>query len=167
MRSNNQPRGAGEDPVRDDSSFQDAATIRRILTRSRTIAVIGLSHDERKDSHRVAGYLQGQGYRVIPVNPQPGTILGESVYPALRDIPFPVDCVDIFRPSREVGGVVDEVIRRHQAGLDSPAVWMQLAIIDPAAARRARQAGLDVVMDRCTLIEHRLLVDARILGPAS
>ena len=165
VSANTKTSDAGEYSTGDGPTFQNAATVQRILAHSRTIAVIGLSHDEEKDSHRVASYLRAQGYRVIPVNPRPGLILGETVYSSLRDIPFPVDCVDIFRPSHEVGAVVDEVIQRHQAGVDSPAVWLQLGIIHQVAAQRAQKAGLEVVMDKCTLIEHRILVDAGVLGP--
>jgi len=95
-------------------------------------------------------YLQGCGYRIVPVRPGGGEILGEKVYARLSDIPFAVDIVDHFRRSSEVGAHIDEAIE-----LRVPAVWMQEGIVDEAAAARAREAGLMVVMDRCMLKEHR------------
>ncbi|RMF89742.1 MAG: CoA-binding protein [Methanobacteriota archaeon] len=127
-------------------------TIRQILEEYRTIAVVGLSKNPEKDSHRVARYLQSAGYRVIPVNPTAEEILGEKAYPRLSDIPFKVEVVDIFRPSAEAGAVVEEAI-----SVGAKAVWMQLGIVNEEAAKKARNAGLDVVMDRCMMIEHRRL----------
>ena len=130
------------------------ATIEEILTRSKVIAVVGLSDREDRPSHTVAKYLQSQGYRVIPVNPRlEGPVLGEQPYPDLGSVPGHIDLVDIFRRAADVPPVVDAAI---EAG--ASAVWMQLGIVNEQAAERARQAGLDVVMDRCTSIEHRLLV---------
>ncbi len=130
------------------------ATIEEILTRSKVIAVVGLSDREDRPSHTVARYLQSQGYRIIPVNPLlEGPVLGEQPYPDLESVPEHMDLVDIFRRAVDVPPVVDSAIR-----VKASAVWMQLGIIHEEAAERAREAGLDVVMDHCTSIEHRLLV---------
>lgn len=125
-------------------------TIVEILTSARTIAVVGASPKPERDSHRVMAYLQERGFRTIPVNPvskQP-EILGEKVYASLAEIPEPVDMVDIFRRSEEAGQVTDEAI-----AIGARAVWMQLGVVDHEAARRAEEAGLKVVMDRCPMRE--------------
>jgi len=124
--------------------------VERVLDQYRTWAVVGCSPNEWRDSHDVAAFLQRSGYRVIPVNPQchADEILGERCYPDLASVPEPVDVVDIFRRSDKAGAHVDEAIA---AG--AKAVWMQLGVVDEAAAERARAAGLDVVMDRCPKIE--------------
>lgn len=125
-------------------------TIRRVLTAHRTWAVVGCSPNPLRDSHRIAALLQRQGLKVIPVNPQAAgeTILGEPVVASLHDIAEPVDVVDVFRRSELAGAHVDEAIV-----IGARAVWLQLDVIDEAAAQRARDAGLDVVMDRCPAIE--------------
>jgi predicted CoA-binding protein len=123
-------------------------TIRHVLTAYRTWAVVGCSPDPVRDSHRIAALLQRRGFRVIPVNPGVEEVLGERAYASLADVPEPVDVVDIFRRSDQAGRHVDEAI---DAG--AKAVWMQLGVIDLAAAERARAAGLHVVMDRCPAIE--------------
>ena len=113
-----------------------------------------MSDREDRPSHRVARYLQSQGYRIIPVNPRlEGPVLGEQPYPDLESVPEHVDLVDIFRRAADVPPVVESAIK-----VGASAVWMQLGIIHEEAAERARGAGLDVVMDHCTSIEHRLLV---------
>ena len=124
--------------------------IKALLQRVKTIAVVGLSPDPDRPSYSVAMYLQGCGYRIVPVRPGGGEILGEKIYARLSDIPFAVDIVEHFRRSSEVGAHIDEAIE-----LRVPAVWMQEGIVDEAAAARAREAGLMVVMDRCMLKEHR------------
>jgi len=126
------------------------AEIKALLQRVKTIAVVGLSPDPDRPSYSVAMYLQGCGYRIVPVRPGGGEILGETVYRRLRDVPFAVDIVDHFRRSSEVGAHIDDAIE-----LRVPAVWMQEGVVDEAAAQRARAAGLVVVMDRCMLKEHR------------
>ena len=133
-------------------SFQNPSPdeIKAFLERIRTIAVVGLSTDPDRPSYSVAMYLQNNGYRIVPVRPGGGHILGEPVYPALSDIPFRVDAVDCFRKASQVGAHVDEAI-----ALGCPAVWLQEGVIDTGAADRARKAGLFVVMDRCMLKEHR------------
>lgn len=121
-----------------------------ILKRAKTIAVVGLSDSPLRPSHGVAAYLQTQGYRIIPVNPQIQTSLGEKAYPSLLDVPEKIDIVDIFRRPEFVEEVVDQAIR-----LKIPTVWMQEEIVHEKAAQKARQAGIFVVMDRCILLEHR------------
>ena len=128
---------------------QDADAAERILDRARTIAVVGLSPDPRRPSHGVARYLQRAGYRIIPVNPNADAVLGEKSYGSLRELPEPVDVVDVFRRSEFVGPIVDDVI-----AIKAGAVWLQDGVIDEAAAERARAAGLDVVMDDCMMRRH-------------
>ena len=134
-----------------DDAMSDA-TIRRVLTETRTIALVGWSPKADRPSHRVAAFLKARGYRVIPVNPgQAGQIaLGETVRASLAEIGEPVDMVDIFRRSEEAGAVVDEALAV-LPGLK--AVWMQLGVVDAAAAARAEAAGVTAVMDRCPAIE--------------
>jgi uncharacterized protein len=128
--------------------------IRELLTEARTIAVVGLSANPARPSHGVASFLQRRGYRVIPVNPNlDGPVLGEEPYASLRDVPFRVDIVDIFRRSEFVAAVVDDAI-----AVGARAVWMQLDVIDQAAAARAAASGLAVVMDRCIAVEHGRLL---------
>lgn len=129
------------------------AEIKTLLTEVRSIAVVGWSPKPDRPSHRVAAFLKARGYRVIPVNPgQAGQeALGETVRASLAEVwaeAGPVDMVDIFRRSEEAGSVVDEAI-----ALGAKAVWLQLGVIDEAAAARARAAGLTAVMDRCPAIE--------------
>ncbi len=125
-------------------------TIRTVLEESATWAVVGCSPDPRRDSHRIAALLQRRGKRVIPVNPGAGEVLGERAYASLRDLPgeIKVDVVDIFRRPDRAGAHVDEAI-----AIGASAVWMQLGVVDHAAAARAIEAGLLVVMDRCPAIE--------------
>ncbi|MER3424679.1 MAG: CoA-binding protein, partial [Nitrospiraceae bacterium] len=118
--------------------------ILRILTECRTIAVVGLSSNPARPSYRVAAYMKQQGYTVIPVNPCETEVFGLPAFPALGAVPEPIDLVDVSRKSEEAGAVVDEAIK-----IGAKAVWLQEGIVDEAAARRARQAGLLVVMDRC------------------
>jgi len=125
------------------------AEITEILDNYRIVAVVGLSNDPDRPSYRVAQYLQEHGYRIIPVNPGCQEILGEPCYPSLRDIPFPVEIVDIFRKVEAIPGIVADAIT-----IGAKAVWMQQGLEEPHAARVARQAGLRVVMDRCMKIEH-------------
>ena len=112
------------------------------LTKSRVIAVVGLSPNPERDSHRVAKYLQGQGYRVIPVNPMADEVLGQKSYPDLSSVPEPVDMVDIFRRSELVMPVVEEAIQ-----VGAKYIWMQDGVVNEDAARMAQEAGLGVVMD--------------------
>jgi predicted CoA-binding protein len=130
--------------------YQDVAQINRLLDTAKAIAVVGLSSDRQKASFFVAGYLQDEGYRVVPVNPKGGEILGEKVYPDIASIPFPVDLIDIFRPQAEIGAIVDQAIARPE----KPAIWMQLRLVNLPAAERARAAGLTVIVDKCVKMEH-------------
>jgi predicted CoA-binding protein len=133
----------------DHESYSDDY-LRAILERVRTIAVVGASPRRERPSHRVMAYLQRQGYRTIPVNPNAagGTINGENVYAALAEVPERVDMVDVFRRTEAAGAVVDEAI-----AVAAKVVWMQLGVRDDKAAARAEAAGLDVVMNRCPAIE--------------
>jgi predicted CoA-binding protein len=134
--------------------FQDVEQINRLLESARTIAIVGLSSDRQKASYFVGGYLKDEGYRIVPVNPKAETILGEKSYPDLASIPFPVDLVDVFRPARDVDAIVDQLIARKKAALDSPALWLQLRILNLPAAERAHAAGLTVIVDKCVKMEH-------------
>lgn len=129
--------------------FQDPGTITRLLHGSRTIAIVGLSTDPQKASSFVATYLQKAGYRIIPVTPRRGVILGETTVPNLASLPVPVDLAVIFRPGPECLGVAEQAIA---AGI--PAIWFQLRIQAREAAERAAQAGLAVVLDKCIKMEH-------------
>jgi len=128
----------------------------RILREFRRIAVVGLSADPGSPSFGVASYMRGQGYTILPVNPNLVDWLGLTAYPDLRSVPPPVEIVDIFRKSAAAGEVVDEAVR-----VGAKAVWMQEGVVDQQAARRAREAGLLVVMDRCILKAHRQVVAPR------
>jgi hypothetical protein len=129
-----------------------ADPIADLLRRAKTIAVVGLSTNPLRASHGVAAYLQARGYRIIPVNPAIPEVLGEKAYASVTEIPAgeKIDIVDIFRRPEHVPEIVEQAIRR-----GVPAIWMQESVIHEAAAERARQAGLFVVMDRCILKEHR------------
>ncbi|HEY8873551.1 MAG TPA: CoA-binding protein [Stellaceae bacterium] len=130
--------------------FYPDAYLRDILTSVRTIAVVGASPRPHRPSHGVMRYLQRQGYRTIPVNPfaAGATILGERCYASLGEIAEPIDMVDVFRRSEAAGEAVDAAIQ-----IGARAVWLQLGVIDDAAAARAEAHGLKVVMDRCPAIE--------------
>ena len=130
-------------------------TARSILTSYRTFAVVGCSPDPRRDSHDVARFLRSRGYRVVPVNPAVEEILGERCHPDLRSAAAAeeIEVVDVFRRSEHAGPHVDEAI-----AIGARAVWMQLGVVDEAAAERARAAGLEVVMNRCPKIDHPRLV---------
>jgi len=127
----------------------DPDEIDKMLREARTIAVVGLSSDASRASYSVSRYMQSHGYRIIPVNPNEVSVLGEKAYPRLEDVPEKVDLVDIFRRSDEAGNHVDEAIRIGASG-----VWLQEGVIDVRAAQRALDAGVAVVMDRCILKEH-------------
>jgi predicted CoA-binding protein len=136
------------------------STEEEIMKSSRVIAVVGLSSKPDRPSYGVASYLMKQGYRIIPVNPKEKEILGEPSYPALGSIPEPVDVVDIFRRSEEVPGIVDEAIR-----MGAKAVWMQEDVINEEAAAKAREAGIEVVMDMCMKKEHQRMRGEMPLPP--
>lgn len=124
-------------------------TIRRILDECQTIVVVGLSSDTWRPSHSVSAYMRRAGYRVVPVNPNETEVFGEKAYPDLASVPEQIELVDVFRRSDEAGKAVDEAI-----AVGAKAVWLQEGVIDRAAAQRALDAGLLVVMDRCWLKEH-------------
>jgi len=134
-------------------SAEELAKIRRILTDSKTIAVVGLSPKPNRPSHQVAAYLMDAGYTVIPVNPGQEVILGRTCYPNLRAVPTPIDMVDIFRRPEEVVPVVEEAV-----AIGAKYIWMQEGIINNEAAAKAEAAGLEVIMDRCTKIDHMNLL---------
>jgi predicted CoA-binding protein len=123
----------------------------RLLTTNHTIAMVGLSADPMRPSHFAAIYMQSAGYDIIPVNPRYAgeTILGQTVYASLAEIPRPVDIVDVFRRAEEVPALAQSAI-----AIGAKVLWMQLGVVNEEAARLAREAGLEVVMDRCVKIEH-------------
>ena len=123
--------------------------IAAILQNYRVVAVVGLSPQPDRPSHQVASYLKEHGYLIVPVRPGCAEILGEKCYPTLKDVPYPVDVVDIFRNVEAIPAIVDEAIA---AG--AKVVWMQLGLAEPESAKKARAAGLEVVMDRCIKVEH-------------
>jgi predicted CoA-binding protein len=139
-------RPAGRDAV-DDSD------LRRILRSTHTIATVGFSSNPLKAAHRVPAYLLAAGYHVIPVNPRVDHILGCTSYPSLEAIPEPVDLVQLFRPSAAVAPFVHSAI-----AIGAKVIWMQQRIRDLASAELARAAGLEVVMDRCMMVDHRRLL---------
>jgi hypothetical protein len=132
----------------------DITALRRILQRCRTVAVVGLSAEWHRPSYFAASYLQGKGYRIVPVNPKYPTILGESSYARLEDIPFKVDMVDVFRKPADVLPIAHSAV-----AIGARCLWQQLGVLNTEADVVARAAGLDSVMDRCVKIEH-----ARLFG---
>jgi uncharacterized protein len=130
----------------------EAERIAEVLRMAKTIAVVGLSSSPLKPSYGVSAYMQSQGYRIIPVNPEIKGALGEKAYPSLQAVPEKIDVVNIFRRSENVPPVVEEAI-----ALKVAAIWMQETVVHEEAAQKARQAGIFVVMDRCILKEHRKL----------
>ena len=133
---------------------EDIATLRRILAQCRTIAVVGLSAQWHRPSYFAASYLQHKGYRIVPVTPAYPEVLGEKAYASLRDIPFTVDMVDVFRKTSDVLPIAQEAI-----AIGARCLWQQLGVLNTEADALARAAGLDSVMDRCVKIEH-----ARLFG---
>jgi predicted CoA-binding protein len=134
-----------------DGNLNHNASIHKILDETRTIAVVGLSSRPERPGYYVPAYLQRQGYRIIPVNPALTEALGEKAYPDLLSVPEPVDLVLLFRRSEAVPPFVEDAVR-----IGARAVWMQSGIANDEAAEGARSAGLEVVMDRCMMVEHRL-----------
>lgn len=131
----------------------------------KTVAVVGLSKDPSKYSHKVAAYLKGHGYRIVPVNPFADEVLGEKSYKSLLEIPEEIqrniDLVDIFRPSEDIPPIVEQAIQVRQKHGKLKAVWMQLGIVNEQAAENARNVGLEVVMNRCIMMEHKRLKGER------
>jgi hypothetical protein len=131
-------------------SGPESDSIRDLLQRSKTIAVVGLSYSPMRPSYDVSAYMQSHGYKIIPVNPTITQTLGQKSYPALRSVPEKIDIVNIFRRPEYVEEIVDQAI-----ALKVPAVWMQEGVINQKAAEKAEKAGIFVVMDLCILKEHR------------
>jgi predicted CoA-binding protein len=133
--------------------------IKEILTKYKTVAVVGLSREPDKDSHRVSAYLKKHGFHIIPVNPFADEVLGEKSYKSLLDIPSEVqktiDVVDLFRPSKDVPPIVEQAVKLKEMYGKPHVVWMQLGIVNGQAAEAAKKAGLTVVMDRCMMLEHK------------
>jgi predicted CoA-binding protein len=133
----------------DPQRYQDPLTIQRVLNTARTIAVVGLSSNELRASYFVGYYLKRHGFRVIPVNPRESEILGERCYPSLRDIPEPVDVVNVFRAPDAVPGIAREAVE-----IGASALWCQFGVVSAEGNRIAEDGGLSVVVDRCIKIEH-------------
>jgi predicted CoA-binding protein len=133
----------------DLATYQDPRTIQRVLHGARTVAVVGLSANELRASNFVGYYLQRHGYRMVPVNPREPEILGETSYPSLREVPVPVDVVNVFRAPDALPGIARDAV-----AIGARALWCQFGVVNLAGARIAEEAGLDVVMDRCLKIEH-------------
>ena len=131
--------------------------IKKVLTHSKTVAIVGLSAKPESDSYAVARYLSNHGYDVIPINPSASEIMGRKSYASLRDLPEPPDVVDVFRRAEFVPAIVEDAI-----AVGAKAVWLQLGLVHPAAAKRARDAGLMVVADRCMKREHERLNGAAV-----
>lgn len=132
-----------------EAKYQDERTIREILLSMRTVAIVGLSPNVLRPSYFVGFYLQRHGYRIVPVNPREQEILGETSYPSLAAIPFPVDVVDVFRAPAAVPGIAEEAVE-----IGAKALWLQFEVVSPEGAGIAEAGGLKVVMDRCAKIEH-------------
>jgi uncharacterized protein len=129
-----------------------------ILLSAKTIASVGLSSNQQKESYWIVSYLKDQGYRIIPVNPTADEILGEKAYPDLESIPEKIDVVQVFRKPEDVPPVVDSAIK-----VGAKVVWMQEGIVHEEAAQKAREAGLQVVMDACMRVTHRRLIGEKLL----
>lgn len=127
--------------------------IKEIFKSVKTIAIPGLSPKEDKDSHRVAKYLQSQGYKIIPIYPKEETILGEKVYRSLTEVTEQVDMVDMFRKAAVADEIVDVIEKRD----DIKVLWLQKGIVNNSAAKRAKDLGLKVVQNRCTMVDHKVL----------
>jgi predicted CoA-binding protein len=133
------------------SSLPQTDPVTELLKRAKTIAVVGLSDNPMRVSHGVSAYMQSQGYRIIPVNPQIESSLGEQAYASLLEVPEKIDIVNIFRRPQFVEEVIDQALK-----LKVPAIWMQEDVVHEKAAEKARKAGIFVMMDSCILKEHRL-----------
>ena len=132
--------------------MNDAIAIRNMLTTAKVIAVVGLSDNPTRASYSVSRYMQNAGYRILPVNPTIQSVLGEQAYASLTDLPIKPDIVNVFRLPKAISPIVDEMI-----ALGLKQLWVQLGIRNEEAARRAEEAGIEVVMDRCIMIDHSRL----------
>jgi hypothetical protein len=128
--------------------YQDPRTIQRVLLNAKTVAIVGLSSNTLRASYFVGFYLKRHGYRVIPVNPREKEILGEKSYASLRDVPEPIDIVNVFRAPDAVPGIAKDAV-----AIGAKSLWCQFTVISPEGARIAEEGGLDVVMDRCIKVE--------------
>lgn len=131
----------------------DAVAIKALLQRVHSIAVVGLSPQPNRPSHNVARHMQQFGFRVVPVRPKVAEVLGEKAYASLTELPFRVDLVNVFRAAEHVPQIVEQCIQ-----IGCPAIWIQQGIVNQEAAQRARQAGLDVVMNRCIYLDYLQLM---------
>lgn len=138
--------------------MNDDQMMKDILVSAKTIASVGLSSNQEKESYWIVSYLKDQGYRIIPVNPTADEILGEKAYPDLESVPEKIDVVQVFRKPEDVPAVVDSAIK-----VGAKAVWMQEGIVNEEAAQKARQAGLQVVMDACMRVTHRRLIGEKLI----
>ncbi|MRI58215.1 MAG: CoA-binding protein [Epsilonproteobacteria bacterium] len=132
---------------------EDLEEIKKIFEEVRTIAVVGLSPNPLKDSHKVAAYLQRAGYKIVPIYPKEEEILGEKVYRSLKEVPFAIDMIDVFRKPAALPPIVEAAIERG----DVKVVWFQKGIVNNEAARMAKEAGMKVVQNRCTMVDHKTL----------
>jgi predicted CoA-binding protein len=130
-------------------SHQDALTIQRLLNTARTIAIVGLSGNELRASYFVAFYMKRHGYRVIPVNPRESEILGETSYPSLREVPVPIDVVNVFRAPAALPQIATDAV-----AVGAGALWTQFGVVNQEGAEIAEAGGLTVIMDRCLKVEH-------------
>jgi uncharacterized protein len=138
--------------------MNDDQMMKDILVSAKTIASVGLSSNQEKESYWIVSYLKDQGYRIIPVNPTADEILGEKAYPDLESVPEKIDVVQVFRKPEDVPPVVDSAIK-----VGAKAVWMQEGIVHEEAAQKARAAGLQVVMDACMRVTHRRLIGEKLI----
>ena len=138
--------------------MNDDQMMKDILLSTKTIASVGLSSNQQKESYWIVSYLKDQGYRIIPVNPTADEILGEKAYPDLESVPEKIDVVQIFRKPEDVPPVVDSAIK-----VGAKVIWMQEGIVNEEAAQKARQAGLQVVMDACMRVTHRRLIGEKLI----
>ncbi|MFQ5433111.1 MAG: CoA-binding protein [Nitrospinota bacterium] len=127
----------------------DPELVKNILENSKTVAVVGLSHKENRDSYRVAAYLKEHGYKIVPVNPAREEILGEKCYKTVGDIPFKVDVVDVFRKPSALPELAEQI-----AAVKPGAVWFQIGVVNEAASKTIRDAGIDFVQNLCMMVEH-------------
>jgi len=140
----------------------DDQEMREVLRSARTIAIVGIKEDESEDAHRVPKYMQAQGARIIPVNPQVGDILGEKAYSRLADVDVPIDLVNLFRAPENIPEHAREILA---LSTRPKAVWMQLGIYHGAAAAELRAEGITVIQDRCIMVEHRRLLGTQASQP--
>jgi len=131
------------------SQYQDVTDIQRVLHNAKTIAIVGLSNNPLRASYFVGYYMKRHGYRVIPVNPRESEILGETSYPSLRDVPSPVDVVNVFRAPSALPAIAEDAV-----AIKASTLWCQFGVINEEGARIAADAGLTVIMDRCLKVEH-------------